>query len=180
VSAVPIGLCQCGCGQKTRVPLKSNKSMGWTKGEPFRFVWGHTSRIKRDSYRSVSVRVEGKKVRKIREHVLIAERALGKPLPVGAQVHHVDGDCTNNANSNLVICQDQAYHSLLHVRARVVRAGGNPDNELVCSACSAAKPLSEFYTQSANKSHGRAPSCKGCHRAYQKLHKARHKDEVAF
>lgn len=54
----------------------------------------------------------------VREHILVAEKALSKPLPIGAQVHHVDKNGLNNKNNNLVICQDQAYHSLLHVRQR--------------------------------------------------------------
>lgn len=72
---------------------------------------------------------------KKRVHVAIAERALGKPLPPGAEVHHVDGDKWNNANKNLVICQDHAYHALLHVRARVLRLGGNPNTQRTCADC---------------------------------------------
>lgn len=60
------------------------------------------------------------------EHVLIAERALGHPLPRGACVHHADGDPSNNHPSNLVICPDQAYHSLIHMRIRAMHACGNP------------------------------------------------------
>jgi hypothetical protein len=57
------------------------------------------------------------------EHVLIAEKALGKPLPKGAVVHHVDRDSMNNNTKspwNLVVCPDQAYHLLLHARVRAL------------------------------------------------------------
>ena len=70
-----------------------------------------------------------------RLHVTIAEGALGHSLPVGAEVHHVDENKSNNRNSNLVICQDHAYHSLLHVRARVLRAGGDPNTQRICADC---------------------------------------------
>lgn len=60
-------------------------------------------------------------------HVLIAERALGKPLPAGAHVHHVDGDRSNDRNDNLVICPDAAYHQLLHRRQRALDACGHAD-----------------------------------------------------
>lgn len=65
--------------------------------------------------------------RRVMEHVAIAEKALGKPLPPGAEVHHVDENRANNANTNLVICPDTAYHQLLHRRARALDACGNAD-----------------------------------------------------
>jgi hypothetical protein len=70
----------------------------------------------------------------VREHVLIAERAIGKPLPPQAKVHHVDHVGSNNKNANLVICQDQAYHLLLHARERALRDCGNA-NWLRCVFC---------------------------------------------
>jgi HNH endonuclease len=57
------------------------------------------------------------------EHILFAEKALGKPLPKGAVVHHMDRDGTNNNTKspwNLVICPNQGYHMLLHARARAL------------------------------------------------------------
>lgn len=60
------------------------------------------------------------------EHVLIVERALGHALPDKAEVHHVDGKPDQNRGSNLVACEDDAYHKLLHRRARAYRATGNP------------------------------------------------------
>ena len=68
-------------------------------------------------------------------HILVAEKALGRLLPKGAQVHHVDGNPRNNSNRNLVICQDMAYHKLLHYRTRVVKAGGNPNTDKFCGDC---------------------------------------------
>lgn len=52
-------------------------------------------------------------------HRLRAERALGKPLPGKVVVHHADG--SKHPNAQLVICQDQAYHMLLHARMRARR-----------------------------------------------------------
>lgn len=77
------------------------------------------------------------------EHVAIAEDALGKRLPRGAEVHHVNEDPEDNAPANLVICQNRGYHKLLHVRTRIVRAGGDPDAQRICSRCG-LQPFSAF------------------------------------
>lgn len=68
--------------------------------------------------------VDGKRVG---EHILVATRALGKPLPADACVHHVDENRANNRNDNLVICPDNAYHMALHMRLKALRACGNSD-----------------------------------------------------
>lgn len=78
------------------------------------------------------------------EHRLIAERAVGHALPSTVQIHHVNGDGRDNAHSNLVICENQSYHRLLHWRQHIVDAGGNPDTERICPRCSKIKVLSEF------------------------------------
>lgn len=60
-------------------------------------------------------------------HVIVAERALGHPLPPGAIVHHADENRANNAPGNLVICPSIAYHKLLHVRMDAFSASGHWD-----------------------------------------------------
>lgn len=59
------------------------------------------------------------------EHILVAEKALGKPLPPAAVVHHIDENKLNNTPTNLVICPDGAYHFLLHQRQRAIDACGH-------------------------------------------------------
>lgn len=57
--------------------------------------------------------------RKIYEHVWLAEKALGKKLPSGAIVHHMNKDRGDNDTPfNLIVCPNQAYHLLLHKRMR--------------------------------------------------------------
>ena len=40
-SSIPVGLCQCGCGQKTTVSRQNHRKFGWIKGQPKEFVFGH-------------------------------------------------------------------------------------------------------------------------------------------
>lgn len=54
------------------------------------------------------------------EHIHVAEKALGKPLPQGAVVHHADENKADNAGVNLVICPNQSYHRLLHDRLKLL------------------------------------------------------------
>lgn len=65
--------------------------------------------------------------RNVREHVEVAERALGKQLPKGAVVHHVNENRADNRPENLVICPNDRYHKLLHTRLNALKACGNPD-----------------------------------------------------
>lgn len=69
-----------------------------------------------------------------RMHAIVAERALGKPLPKGAVVHHVNENPLDNRNSNLVICQGHSYHRLLHYRTQAFDATGDA-NAIRCAHC---------------------------------------------
>ena len=136
----PSGLCQCGCGQQTKVAPQSDMRKGWVKGMPMRFMAHHEQRLRRSSrphYPNTTVAN-----RQVTVHQLRAERALGKRLPKGAECHHLDGSM--NADAPLVICQDHAYHMLLHRRARIIKAGGNPNTDELCGRCKQAKPHADF------------------------------------
>jgi hypothetical protein len=150
--------CACGCGAMRRYEFSP-------KGVLRRFIHGHNSRGilnnsrpgRPDNYRGGP---NGK-----RAHIIVAEAALGHPLPKGAEVHHVDEDKRNNANSNLVICQDKAYHRFLHFRARIVKAGGNPNTERLCCCCKRIFPISGMVRRLTGRKT-LSSDCKGC--SYQR------------
>jgi len=76
-------------------------------------------------------------------HRIAAENALGKPLPEGAAVHH------HNAEQ-LMICQNNAYHRLLHQRMRAHEACGN-SNWRKCKVCKKYDDPKNLYINRDNR-----------------------------
>lgn len=153
------------CGPACRGKVVARKNKGRTighrrltsKGRPVLYLPGHP-------------RAHSKGV--VYEHLVIAERALGKQLPASAVVHHVDRNRENNHNSNLVLCQDQAYHLLLHARQRVQDAGGNPSTDAICGQCHQVKNRNEFYP-ARRRALGVRFNCKSCQSDYHQRSKSR-------
>ena len=115
------------------------------------------------SYRSLSGGV--------REHVRIAERALGHSLPSKAEIHHVNLIKWDNHPSNLVICQDHAYHRLLHRRTRIVQAGGDPNIHRICTHC-------QQLTVAKQRLHKKRFLCRPCYNLARNAWRARRRVEA--
>lgn len=41
-NTVPFGTCHCGCGRRTTVPTVTNRKLGRIKGQPMRYLRGHS------------------------------------------------------------------------------------------------------------------------------------------
>lgn len=50
-STIPVGFCQCGCGQKTKICNSTDRKRGRIKGVPFRYLQGHAPRRKHIEYK---------------------------------------------------------------------------------------------------------------------------------
>ena len=139
------GFCGCGCGGKTNIAKQTQTKYGHIKGEPIKFIFNHHlfrenhpkwtgGKCKTGKYIS-KISDSGKGYRgRMREHIEIVEKVMGKALPKKAVIHHVDENCENNKNNNLVVCENQKYHFLLHTRTKALKSCGNV-NWVKCKYC---------------------------------------------
>jgi len=137
-------LCGCGCGAPI-VPFDRS-------GKPQKFARGHNRRApqglprRSGNYSVIPTPGHPRAISSheyVKEHILVAEKALGKALPPGVIVHHYDGDGHRNVNGNLVICQDQGYHMLLHRRGRALSECGHSD-WMKCGHCGNYSPKNDL------------------------------------
>jgi hypothetical protein len=106
----------------------------------------------------------------VSKHQLTAEKAFGGRLPISAVVHHVDYDIKNYSNENLVICPDESYHNLLHMRTDAYNACGHAD-WLKCYVC---KEYEEPQLLLAVRKKGRRVTTfyhSACRSAYRKQYR---------
>ena len=169
------GICACGCGQPTSIAMRSNTRYGHVVGQPVRFISGHygarSGRIVTGHGYAMLLAPSHPSARSRRyvyEHVIVAERAVGRFLPSGAVVHHVNGVKDDNRTSNLAVLQNHSEHMTLHTRLKVLRAGGDPWTQLVCIQCRKPKDKAEFPRLASRISS----SCKECRRAYSRARNA--------
>ena len=113
----PCSISGCGKPFKARGLCGSHYKLWRLNGDPLIMKRaangeGHKEKSGYIQFRAANGR-QGK-----RQHVLVAEKALGRELPNGARVHHANGIKSDNRPDNLVICPDEAYHMLLHKRIR--------------------------------------------------------------
>ena len=134
-------LCECGCGKPAPIASRTRTGCDHVKGDPIRFINGHRSRVqprgnKSHAWKGGIISIKGRiavynpdhpcatALGYVLRYRLIAENVIGKLLPRSAVIHHIDGVKDNDQNNNLLICENDAYHRLIHQRERAYEACG--------------------------------------------------------
>ena len=127
---MPQKLCACGCGLPVK-PGKDYRHGHWAKSAEGRAKLSALRRVGRpiphgDGYLLVYDRDRSGK-KHVLEHIRIVEDWLGVKLPEGAQIHHINGDRSDNRIDNLAICLTAKAHQEIHRRERAAAECGHPD-----------------------------------------------------
>ena len=92
------------------------------------------------------------------EHRIVAAKALGRPLPRGVIIHHVNEIQQDNRGCNLVIFQNAGEHLRVHRRMRARAACGNV-NWRKCSYCKQYDDPKNMWIGGANDKHSWHTEC---------------------
>lgn len=181
---IPYGFCQCGCGQKTPIAKRTRHDLGHIRNTPTKYMRGHNGHdfkgpnspvwkggIVKHSSGYLMVKMLGhpraNQEGYIWQHTLVAEKILGKFLPPKAVVHHVNGIKDDNRLANLVICENEPYHQMLHRRKRALEACGHADWRK-CHHCKKWDFLDNLRNNKCRHFH---PKCNSdYHKAYRATH----------
>lgn len=180
---IPFGYCHCGCGEKTNLAPKTERGRGYVKGQPLKYIIGHHGKGKRGPlayhwegglklhnhlYTEVFSPNHPYRNKKgyVAKHRLIVEKIIGRFLKPTEVVHHVNENTFDNWPCNLVACENNGYHTLLHQRKIALRECGNATWRK-CKFCKTHDSVSNM-TSAGNRSWYH----KDCRNTYRRQRRA--------
>jgi len=141
-------------------PLKRNRygrfNSNWKGGKPYTDHQGYIRIYIPLHYKASSNGY-------VHEHIVIAEKTLGKKLPEKAVVHHYAG-YELDGKYKIVICEDKGYHNFLHKRMRALKKCGHPSWRR-CRICGKWDKPENLYIRPDNK-NGEQAFHRICKNAY--------------
>jgi hypothetical protein len=99
----------CAAGLWDQVVIRTQKVKGGRKRTTTHDKFGYKYAEAEHDY----VNERGEIIRRF-EHIVNAEKKIGRPLSDSEVVHHIDGNKSNNSIENLHVCKDNSVHRLLH------------------------------------------------------------------
>lgn len=102
----------------------------------------------------------------IYEHILIAEKKIGRPLNKREVVHHINGNPSDNTPDNLLIFDSRGAHTHYHADQRLITIGVNPKTEKRCPKCTSILLKSSFARSSSRGKKCLSSWCKPCNAKY--------------
>lgn len=115
-------LCECGCGMAAPIATRTRRDIGHVRGEPTRFVIGHSRRGKSKGGGLVFDRQSGRWRILCRDgsqvyyYRAVVEADLKRHLREDELVHHENDDCSDDRRENLVLTT-RPEHILTHREA---------------------------------------------------------------
>ena len=116
----------------------SSKPLGWVRGYPTKYINGHNRKfgtfdnpqyrggrtIDKNGYAQIKCEDHPRADSRgyVYEHLLIAEVELGRRIRVDENIHHINGDNSDNSPSNIIVLDSFSTHMKVHWEERKRKA----------------------------------------------------------
>lgn len=168
-------LCECGCGQPTRLVTMTNRRLGVVKGEPRRFLPGHQARVSREPIEH-KYRVDPESGcwewlrAKVRGYGVVNDPRIGHNVPAHRYVYEINREPIPAGLTLDHLCRNPGCVNPWHLEPvtsgeNVLRGTGPSATNLRKTNC---KNGHEFSPENTHVTPKGKRQCLTCRRAYRK------------